>query len=381
MPLKTVYRGEVRYLQILDENGVLDSELAADTLSDVDIQILYQEMVICREFDETAFKLQRSGRMGTFPQNKGQEAITIGAARALTRGVDQIVPYYRENPALFHHGVPMHNMLLHWMGDERGNALPANLAANPSCVAIGTQTLHAVGIAWAYKLRKEQRAVLCFFGEGATSTGDFHEAMNFASLLKAPVVFCCINNQWAISTSSSRQTASQTFAQKALAYDVPTIQVDGNDVFASFKATYDAIERARAGGGPSFIEALTYRLGDHTTADDARRYRSADELETALKKDPIVRTRKYLESKGLWTDALQLKIEERAKAMVHDVVGVATGIEKPSVEDLFDYNYAELPPALEKQKQTLRTDSIGQDPSQIGLQPSRLKERETVRQE
>lgn len=380
MPLKTVYRGEVRNLQILDENGVLDSGLAADTLSDVDVQILYQEMVICRVFDETAFKLQRSGRMGTFPQNKGQEAITIGAARALTRGVDQIVPYYRENPALFHHGVPMHNMLLHWMGDERGNALPANLAANPPCVAIGTQTLHAVGIAWAFKLRKEQRTVLCFFGEGATSTGDFHEAMNFASLLKAPVIFCCINNQWAISTASSRQTASHTFAQKALAYDIPTIQVDGNDLFASYKATRDAIERARGGGGPSFIEALTYRLGDHTTADDARRYRSADDLEAALKRDPLLRTRKYLESKGLWSDAQQTKIEERAKAIVHDVIGIATNIEKPSVEDLFDYNFAELPAALSKQKQTLRTDSIGQDPSQIGLKPRPAEEREPVRQ-
>ncbi len=380
MPLKTVYHGEVRYLQILDESGVLDSELAAGTLSDVDVQLLYQEMVICREFDETAFKLQRSGRMGTFPQNKGQEAIAIGAARALTRGVDQIVPYYRENPALFHHGVPMHNLLLHWMGDERGNMLPANLASNPPCVAIGTQTLHAVGIAWAFKLRKEQRAVLCFFGEGATSTGDFHEAMNFASLLKAPVVFCCVNNQWAISTSASRQTASQTFAQKALAYDMPTMQVDGNDLFASYKATRDAVERARAGKGPSFIEALTYRLGDHTTADDARRYRPADELEAALKKDPIVRTRKYLESKGLWSDAQQAKAEERAKAIVHDVIAVATGIEKPSAEDLFDYTFAELPPALEKQKQTLRTDSIGQDPSQVRLQTRVPEVREVLPQ-
>ncbi|HSU67746.1 MAG TPA: pyruvate dehydrogenase (acetyl-transferring) E1 component subunit alpha [Tepidisphaeraceae bacterium] len=367
MPLKTVYRGEVDFLQILYENGHLDTELAAGTLNDVDVQLLYQQMIVCREFDDTAFKLQRSGRMGTFPQNKGQEATSLGAAQALKKGVDYIVPYYRENPALFHHGLPMHYVLLHWMGDERGNAIPKSLTMNPICVAIGAQTLHAVGIAWAFKLRKEPRAVLCFFGDGATSTGDFHEAMNFASVQKAPVVFCCINNQWAISVPCCKQSASQTFAQKALAYGMPTIQVDGNDLFAVYKAHRDALERARNGGGPSFIEAVTYRLGDHTTADDARRYRPADQLELALVGDPIVRTRKYLQSKGLWDETQQAKAEERAKSIVHDVVQVALNIEKPKTADMFDYTFEQLPEELEKQKQTMRTDSIGQDPTQVGL--------------
>lgn len=367
MPLRTVYGGEVEFLQILDPEGRLDPELAAGTLSDVDVQLLYQEMIVCREFDETAFKLQRSGRMGTFPQNKGQEAATLGAARALTRGVDYIVPYYRENPALFHHGLPMHYALLHWMGDERGNAVPRNLSMNPACVAIGVQTLHAVGVAWAFKLRKEPRVVVCFFGDGATSTGDFHEAMNFASVQKVPLVFACINNQWAISVPCCRQSASQTFAQKALAYGMPTIQVDGNDIFAAYKAHRDAVERARAGGGPSFIELVTYRLGDHTTADDARRYRPVAELEAALPADPIVRTRKYLQNKGLWDDAQQAKAEERAKAIVHDVVQVALNVEKPKTADLFDYTFEHLPEELERQKQTMRTDSIGQDPTQVSL--------------
>jgi pyruvate dehydrogenase E1 component alpha subunit len=367
MPLKTVYRGEVQFLQILDENGHLDVELAAGTLSDVDVQILYQQMIVCREFDETAFKLQRSGRMGTFPQNKGQEATSLGAAKALTKGVDYIVPYYRENPALFLHGLPMHFVLLHWMGDERGNAIPKNLAMNPLCVAIGAQTLHAVGIAWAYKLRKEPRIVLCFLGDGATSTGDFHEAMNFAAVQKVPCIFCCINNQWAISVPTVKQTASETFAQKALAYGMATIQVDGNDLFAVYKAHRDAVERARSGGGPSFIEAVTYRLGDHTTADDARRYRSAEALEAALGGDPIVRTRKYLHAKGLWDDTQQAKAQERARTIVHDVVQVALNIEKPATADMFDYTFERLPDELERQKQTMRTDSIGQDLSQIGL--------------
>jgi pyruvate dehydrogenase E1 component alpha subunit len=367
MPLTTVYHADVQYLQILDEQGQLDSTLAQNTLGDDDVTALYEQMVICREFDEAAFKLQRSGRMGTFPQNKGHEATALGAARALRKGVDFIVGYYRENPGLFLHGLPMHYVLLHWMGDERGNAVPKNVAMNPICLAIGTQTLHAAGIAWAFKLRKEDRAVLCFLGEGATSTGDFHEAMNFASIQKVPLVFCCTNNQWAISVPCSRQTAAQTFAQKALAYGMPTIQVDGNDIFAVYKAHRDALERARAGGGPSFIESLTYRLGDHTTADDARRYRSAEELEAATARDPILRTRKFLESRNRWSQQQQERLEQRSKVIVREAVDAALGIAKPDVADLFDFTFAQLPPELQRQRETLRTDSIGQDPDQPGL--------------
>jgi pyruvate dehydrogenase E1 component alpha subunit len=377
MPLSTVYHADVQYLQILDELGNFDAELARDTLGDDDVVSLYEQMVIDREFDEAAFKLQRSGRMGTFPQNKGQEATALGAARALRKGVDFIVGYYRENAALFLHGLPMHYVLLHWMGDERGNAIPKNVSMNPICLAIGTQTLHAVGIAWAFKMRKEDRAVLCFLGEGATSTGDFHEAMNFASIQKVPLVFCCANNQWAISVPCSRQTAAQTFAQKALAYGMPTIQVDGNDIFAVYKAHRDALDRARAGEGPSFIESLTYRLGDHTTADDARRYRTADELAGATARDPILRTRKFLESRNRWSQQQQDRLEQRSKVIVREAVDAALDIEKPQVADLFDFMFEQLPPDLQVQKQTLRTDSIGEDPDQPRLKSS-APERPTV---
>jgi pyruvate dehydrogenase E1 component alpha subunit len=326
-------------------------------------------MILCREFDEVAFKLQRSGRMGTFPQNKGQEAAALGAAKALRKGIDYIVPYYRENPALFLHGLPMHYVLLHWMGDERGNAIPRQLAMNPTCVAIGAQVLHAVGIAWAFKMRREDRVVLSFFGDGATSTGDFHEAMNLASVQNVPMVSYCVNNGWAISVPIRQQTHSETLAQKALAYGMPTVQVDGNDIFATYKATRDAVERARSGGGPSFIEALTYRLGDHTTADDARRYRNPDELSAALLRDPLIRTRKFLENRSLWDDHKQAKARERAVKIVHEVVEAALGIEKPSPNDLFDHTFAELPDELLRQEKTRRTDSIGQSPEQIGLTP------------
>src|SRR5438552_2263697 len=178
MPIKTVYKAQIDYLQILDEHGHLDEKLAKDTLSDEDVLYLYEQMSIGRTLDEVAFKLQRSGRMGTYPQNKGQEAAAAGSGWAAKKGVDFLVPCYRENLALFLHGLPMHYILLHWMGDERGNAIPRNLCMNPICVAIGAQVPHAAGIAWAFKLRKEDRVVLCFAGDGATSTGDFHEGMN-----------------------------------------------------------------------------------------------------------------------------------------------------------------------------------------------------------
>ena len=194
--------------------------------------------------------------------------------------------------------------------------------------------------------------------------------MNFASLLKVPCVFCCSNNGWAISVPRSRQTASETLAQKALAYGMPTIQVDGNDLFAVYVATRDAIARARRGEGPSFIEALTYRLGDHTTADDAGRYRDAAEYEAALARDPLIRTRKYLESKGLWDDPRQAALDQRAQVIVREAVEAALNIEKPATEDLFRHTFEHMPQELVRQMQTMRTDSIGQDPDQVGLNVS-----------
>lgn len=371
MPTRTVYKAQVEYLQIMDEEGRIDEKYAKDVLSDDQMLFAYEQMTVCRALDEVAFKLQRSGRMGTYPQNKGQEAAACGMGMAARKGSDWLVPCYRENLALNMHGLPYHYVLLHWMGDERGNKIPEGVHVNPIAIPIGTQMLHATGIAWAFKLRKEPRVAVTFFGDGATSEGDFHEAMNFASVLQAPVVFFCQNNQWAISVPREIQMNSATVAQKALAYDMPTIQVDGNDVMAVHKAAKDAVERARAGGGPSFIEAVTYRLGDHTTADDARRYRDAGEVEAWLGRDPLVRTRKYLERKGLWDDAQQAKLEERAKAIVTEIVKTAEGIEKPTTDDIFDYTFAgELPAELERQRRTMRTNSLAQFPEQVGLKAS-----------
>ena len=368
MPHHTVFEAKIEHLQILDENGKLDKKLAKDTLSNDQVIHLYEQMRICRELDEIAFKLQRSGRMGTYPQNKGQEANAVGSALAMVKGNDWIVPSYRENAALFMHGLPMHYVIQYWMGDERGSQFPEELNMTPLSVPIGTHMLHATGIAWAMKNRKEaDRAVITYFGDGATSEGDFHNAMNFASVMQVPTIFYCQNNSWAISVPREQQMNSRTVAQKALAYDMPTIQVDGNDIFAVYKATMDARKRAIEGGGPSFIEGVTYRLGDHTTADDARRYRDQAEVDAWLDKDPLIRTRKYMEDQGVWDDKKQEELETRAQRIVKEVVDAAINVTAPNKTDFFNDMYAELPEDLKLQRDTMRTSSIGRNPAQIGL--------------
>lgn len=378
MPLKTVYKTQIKHLSILDEKGRLDEKLAGevqDVLTDEKCLELLRDMMVHRELDEAAFRLQRSGRMGTYPQNKGQEAVAVGVQLALKKGHDQIIPSYRENGALFQHGLPMHYVLLHWMGDERGNAIPPKYAVSPICVEIGAQCLHGAGWAWAFKLQNKKngtdKVAAIFFGDGATSEGDFHEGMNFASVLKAPALFICQNNGFAISVPTARQSASETFAQKAIAYGMPTIRVDGNDLFAVYKAARDSMERIRKGEGPAFIEALTYRLADHTTADDASRYRTKEDLEAARAAEPFVRLRKYLSSKGMWDDEIAAAAQERAKKIVREVIEAATTIEAPETSDIFDHAFADLPDDLKKQRDTLSTSVLVQDPQQERLAPRR----------
>ena len=368
MPHHTVFEAKIEHLQILDETGKLDKNLAKDTLSNDQVIYLYEQMRICRALDDIAFKLQRSGRMGTYPQNKGQEANAVGSALAMTKGNDWIVPSYRENAALFMHGMPMHMVIQYWMGDERGSQFPEGVNITPLSVPIGTHMLHATGIAWAMKQRKQKdAAVITYFGDGATSEGDFHNAMNFASVMQVPTIFYCQNNSWAISLPREQQMNSATVAQKAIAYDMPTIRVDGNDIFAVYKATCDARKRAIEGGGPSFIEGVTYRLADHTTADDASRYRDPKEVEAWVERDPLIRTRKYMESVGVWDDKKQKELETRAEKIVKEVIEAAISVPAPDKADFFNYMFAEIPEDLKVQRDTMRTTSIGRNPSQIGL--------------
>jgi len=365
MPRSVAYKAEVEHIQILDEEGVLDEELAQDTLTDEQVLSLYEMMSVCRHLDEVAFKLQRSGRMGTYPQNKGQEA--VGAVALAASRQDWMAPCYRENIALFLHGLPMEKVLLHWMGDERGNQIPEDVRALPLSIPIGTHMLHAAGLAWSMKLRGEPNVAFTFFGDGATSEGDFHEAMNFAGALKLPVVFICQNNQWAISVPRARQTASETFAQKGLAYGAHVVQIDGNDIFAYHKVTTEARKRALEEGRPTLIEGVTYRLGDHTTADDARRYRDPDELDVWVKRDPILRIRRYLDRGGLWSDEKQAELDSTVKQRVTQVVENAAGIATPDSSDFFDDMYANLPRDLAEQRDRMQTHSLALDPDQERL--------------
>ncbi len=366
MPLDTVYENKIERLSILDEHGNFDEELGKDTLTAEEVVTLYKHMTTCRQLDEIAFKLQRSGRMGTYPQNKGQEAAAMGTAYALEK-TDWIVPCYRENAALFWHGLAMEYVLLHWMGDERGNQIPHDVNVLPLSIPIGTHMLHAVGIAWAAKLRGEKTVSAAYFGDGATSEGDFHEAMNFASTLNVPTVFVCQNNRWAISVPISKQMASETVVQKALAYGMDCLQVDGNDLFAVYKAMKDAVANGRKTGRPFFIEAVTYRMGDHTTADDARRYRDPSEVEAWADKCPLKRLRMWMESRDVWDQSKQEALEEEAEKVVNAAVQRAFDITPPSTDDIFDHTFEEIPDDLKRQRDTLRTNSLALHPEQETL--------------
>ena len=367
MPRKSVFKAEIDHVSILDESGNFDAKLGKGLIADEDAVKLYEHMVFCRHLDEVAFKLQRSGRMGTYPQNMGQEATSLGAAYSLRKD-DWLATAYRENPGLFWRGLPPEYILLHWMGDERGNQIPDGLNITPISIPIGTHMLHAAGLAWAAKYRKEDRIACTFFGDGATSEGDFHEACNFAANLDLPVIFFCQNNCWAISVPTKIQCSAPTIAQRGLAYGMDCVQCDGNDIFAVVKVMKDAIKRARQDKRPTFIEAVTYRLGDHTTADDARRYRDAAELEAWKGRDPITRLGKYLRAKKLWDDKKETAAQERAKEEVAAVVKRAETIASPDKADFFNHMYAELSEELQRQRDTRATHSLGQEE---GIEASR----------
>ncbi len=364
MPAKVVYKTEIKSVSILDEKGQFDAKLGKGLIPDDDAVRLYEHMCVCRHLDEVAFKLQRSGRMGTYPENRGQEAASLGAAYAL-QSEDWLVPCYRENPGLFWRGLPMEYILLHWMGDERGNQIPDNLNITPLAIPIGTQMLHAAGLAWSNKYQKKDGIACTFFGDGATSEGDFHEAANFAANLDLPVIFVCQNNGWAISVPTKIQCSAPTIAQRGVAYGMECVQCDGNDIFAVTKVVRDAAQRARKENRPTFIEMVTYRLGDHTTADDARRYRDNEELESWKKKDPILRFQKYLAERDLWDESKQEAIDAKAKEEVSAAVKRAEGIASPETSDFFNAMYAELDDDLIQQRDTMCTHSLGLRPDEL----------------
>jgi len=341
-------------VRVLDEDG----EVVGDVpdLDDDSLVGMYRHMRLARHFDGRAVSLQRQGRMGTYPPLSGQEGAQIGSAYALDDD-DWMLPSYREHGAALVHGLPLKQTLLYWMGHEDGTNAPPGVNVFPVAVPIASQVPHATGAAWASKIRGEDDAFICYFGDGATSEGDFHEGINFAGVFDTPTVFFCNNNQWAISVPRERQTRSATLAQKAEAYGIDGVQVDGMDPLAVYSVTAAALEKARDPEGdrprPTLIEAVQYRFGAHTTADDPTVYRDDDEVERWKRKDPIDRLESYLRDRGVLDDERLAEIESSVEARVADAIDEAESMARPDLRELFEHAYAELPPELERQYETL----------------------------
>jgi pyruvate dehydrogenase E1 component alpha subunit len=351
MPRTAIHEAVTERLEILAPDGTVDEDLMP-VLEREQVEAMYSQMVFGRELDAKAIRLQRQGRMGTWASLRGQEAVQVGAAAAMT-DEDWLVPAFREHVAMIERGVPGHLLLSYWAGDERGSAFPDGVRVLPVPVPVGSQFPHGVGVGMSLSMRGEHACAVTFIGDGATSEGDFHEALNFAGVFKAKTVFIVQNNQWAISVPLSQQTASETIAQRGWAYGFPGIQVDGNDLFAVYSACREAFERARSGGGPTLIEAVTYRLGDHTTADDASRYRSDDEVADWKDRDPIDRLRRFMEARGWWDDRRQEELEARSKSRVEEMVAAMQDMSPQPPSAIFEYMYQEMPPNLREQMQEL----------------------------
>lgn len=334
--IKTIGTYTVERLEILDENGNCDKKLLPN-LTVKQIKELYYWMNYTRAFDQKALKLQRSGRLGTYASTLGQEAANIGSTYALRKD-DWLFPSFRMNGGMMQRGVPAEKLYQYWGGDERGMRIPDEVNVFPICITVGEQPLHATGFAWGKKLQNQNIVALSDFGDGGTSEGDFHEALNFAGVFKVPVIFLCQNNKFAISIPVERQTKAESIAQKAIGYGIKGIQVDGNDVFAVYSATLDAIRDAQK-GIPTLIEADTYRISDHTTSDDAGRYRNTKEVELWKAKDPVLRLQKYMQKQKMWTDADETAMQTEIQQKIDDATQRYENIQPPGVEDITKYTY------------------------------------------
>jgi len=360
-------RFQVEHLSILDSDGNLDAALEPD-LSAQDLTKLHRGMLLGRRLDERMIRLQRQGRIGTFAPIKGQEAAQVGAVSTL-RPSDWMVPSFRETAAMLWRGWPIEKLLLLFAGYLEGGQPAPGQNDLPITIPVATQLPHAVGLAYAAQYRGDDAVVMAFCGDGATSEGDFHEALNFAGVWHVPVVFVVQNNQWAISVPLKKQTHSRTIAQKALAYGLPGLQVDGNDVLAVHVACREAVERARRGDGPTLIECVTYRLGVHTTADDPTKYRSVEEVEAWERKDPLTRFGVYLQKKNLLDEGLADAVDAEIAAAVErfEAFGAADAL------TMFEHAYAQRSPQLETQRTQLAAwlrDGTGANAPDTTVHPS-----------
>ena len=343
----------IDFIQLLSPEGELN-DAAREFGQDTELlERFYCAMTKTRVFDGKAIALQRTGQLGTFASALGQEAIGVGVAAAMTPS-DVLAPSYRDHGAQFLRGMTMVECLLYWGGDERGSDFKVPRFDFPNCVPVATQVAHAVGAAYAFMRRKEDRVAVCLIGDGGTANGGFYEALNMAGVWKAPVVIVINNNRWAISTPREQESAAETLAQKAIAAGIEGLQVDGNDVIAVYDVARRAIDKARKGGGPTLIEALSYRLGDHTTADDASRYRDPEVLRREWTREPILRLRTYLMRQGRWTKEKEATLLKECSNEVEKAVAAYLAAPPPICDAMFDHLYAALPASMERQREEAR---------------------------
>ena len=354
---KIVAHFDIPFFHCLDSLGEAQTSLPESAKNFKRLKELYRMMVQVRAFDQRAIALQRTGQLGTYASCLGQEAIGTAIGDVM-QADDVLLPSYRETPAMLMRGVSMYELLLYWGGDERGMAYDNNQHDFPVSVPIASQAPHAVGVASAFKLRRQPRVAVCVLGDGGSSKGDFYEALNLAGAWKLPVVFVVVNNQWAISVRRETQSGAQTLAQKAIAAGIACEQVDGNDLIILRERFARAMDQAR-NGEPCLIEALSYRLGDHTTADDASRYRDQQELDKHWQLEPLVRIKRYLENAGEWNDSQESDCAKRCEAELSTAVDTYLAAPAPAPESMFDCLYETLPTALEWQLQQARDKGQG----------------------
>ena len=362
-------------LKIIEKDGKAAKDKDPNLSPEV-LRKLYSVMVMTRIMDERALALQRQGRIGFYLQALGQEASHVGSAAALLDS-DWVFPAYRQPGIPLLRGAELDQLTCEWYGHEgdpsKGRQMPVHYSLR--CInfvsissPIGTQITHAAGAAMAAKIRKDDTVFMTYFGDGGTSSNDFHAGLNFAAVAKAPVVFICENNQWAISVPAHHQTASETMAQKAIAYGMPGVRVDGNDVLAVYRVCEEAIDRARKGEGPTMVETVTYRMASHSSSDDASRYRDQQEFERWQQRDPILRFQKYLEFRKLWTAAWQTEIKAEFKAELNATIKTAEAAGKPPIESMFEGVYMNKTRQLTAQQQELlsldgpEADDLGEFP-------------------
>jgi pyruvate dehydrogenase E1 component alpha subunit len=354
---KEVYDGAIDYIQVMDENGNVDAALFPKDINDQKIIDMYKMMTFARALDTKMLSLQRQGRTATYGPLVGEEATQIGAAFAMSDN-DYFVPNFRQHGVFLARGTPVRDIVLGWKGYEEGNMMPKGGHALPVSVPVATQMPHAAGLAFAQKYRDTGAAVVSFVGDGGTSEGDFYETLNFAGVFKVPLVAIIENNQWAISVPRSKQSAAQTLAQKGIAAGIPCVQVDGNDVIGVYKAVKDALANSKK--GPTLIECITYRMSMHTTADDPTKYRPDSEVEAWKPKDPILRVRRYLTAKGLWSDDKEAALAEEQLKIIDEGVEEAEKF-VPDPKSIFQHVYSFIPETLQEEMDAAVAANFWQD--------------------